>query len=50
MYKDRDKALDALDRALKAGINYGFRRFLGDGQSESWVGEYLKTNKKTFFL
>lgn len=51
MYKDLDKGLEALDRALKAGINYvDSAASYGDGQSESWVGEYLKTNKKTFFL
>jgi uncharacterized protein len=51
MYKDRDKGLDALDRALKAGINYvDSAASYGDGQSESWVGEYLKTHKKNFFL
>lgn len=51
MFKDRDKALDALDRALKAGINYvDSAASYGDGQSESWIGEYLKTNKKSFFL
>lgn len=51
MFKDRDKGLEALDRALKAGINYvDSAASYGDGQSESWIGEYLKTNKKSFFL
>lgn len=51
MYKDLDKALDALDRALKAGINYvDSAASYGDGQSETWIGEYLKSNKKSFFL
>lgn len=50
-YKDPEKALPALDRALKAGVNYvDSAAGYGDGQSESWVGEYLKTNKKSFFL
>lgn len=50
-YKDPEKALPALDRALKAGINYvDSASSYGDGQSESWVGQYLKTNKKNFFL
>ena len=50
-YKDPEKALPALDRALKAGINYvDSASSYGDGQSETWVGEYLKTNKKNFFL
>jgi aryl-alcohol dehydrogenase-like predicted oxidoreductase len=50
-YKDRDKGLAALDRALKAGINYvDTASSYGDGQSEQWIGEYLKTHKKDFFL
>lgn len=50
-YKDRDKALAALDRALKGGINYvDTASSYGDGQSEQWIGEYLKTHKKDFFL
>lgn len=51
MYKDLDKGLEALDCALKAGINYvDSAASYGDGQSETWVGEYLKTHKKNFFL
>jgi len=50
-YKDRDKALEALDRALKGGVNYvDSAASYGDGQSEQWIGEYLKTHKKNFFL
>lgn len=50
-YKERDKALEALDRALQAGINYvDSAASYGNGQSEQWVGEYLKTHKKDFFL
>ncbi len=50
-YKDRDKGLEALDRALKAGINYiDSAASYGNGLSEQWVGEYLKTHKKDFFL
>ena len=50
-YKDRDKALAALDRALKGGINYvDTAASYGDGQSEQWIGEFLKTHKKDFFL
>ncbi len=50
-YKDREKALEALDRALKAGVNYvDSAANYGDGQSEQWVGEYLRTHKKNFFL
>ena len=50
-YKDSDKALAALDKALKGGINYvDTAADYGDGQSEKWIGEYLKTHRKDFFL
>lgn len=50
-YKDREKALAALDEALKSGVNYvDSAASYGDGQSEQWIGEYLKTHKKDFFL
>jgi len=50
-YKDREKALAALDRALKGGVNYvDTAASYGDGQSEQWIGEFLKTHKKDFFL
>ena len=51
MYKDMEKAHVALDRALKAGVNYvDSAASYGDGQSEKWIGEFLKTHKKDFFL
>jgi hypothetical protein len=50
-YKDQDKGLAALERALKGGINYvDSAAAYGDGQSERWIGEFLKTHKKDFFL
>ncbi|WP_228486784.1 aldo/keto reductase [Paludibaculum fermentans] len=50
-YKTPDKGLPALDRALKAGVTYvDSAASYGDGQSEQWVGEYLKSHKKNFFL
>jgi predicted aldo/keto reductase-like oxidoreductase len=50
-YKDREKGLEALDRALKGGVTYvDSAASYGDGQSEQWIGEYLKTHKKNFFL
>jgi aryl-alcohol dehydrogenase-like predicted oxidoreductase len=50
-YKDPQKGLEALDLALKSGINYvDSAASYGDGQSESWVGQYLKSHKKDFFL
>jgi hypothetical protein len=51
MYKSEDKALEALDRALQAGVNYvDSAASYGDGQSERWIGQYLKSRKKNFFL
>ena len=51
MYKEREKGLEALDTALKAGINYvDTAASYGDGQSESWIGEYIRAHKKNFFL
>jgi aryl-alcohol dehydrogenase-like predicted oxidoreductase len=50
-YKERDKAHEALERALKAGVNYiDSAASYGDGRSEQWIGEFLKTHKKDFFL
>lgn len=50
-YKEMDKGLEALDLALKSGITYvDSAATYGDGQSESWIGEYLKGHKKDFFL
>jgi len=50
-YKDPEKGAEALERALKAGVNYvDSAAQYGDGQSEQWVGRYLKTHKKNFFL
>jgi aryl-alcohol dehydrogenase-like predicted oxidoreductase len=51
MYKTPDQALPALEKALKAGVNYvDSAASYGNGQSETWIGEYLKTHKKDFFL
>jgi len=50
-YKDPEKGMAALERALKAGVNYvDSAATYGDGQSESWIGQYLKGHKKDFFL
>jgi len=50
-YKEREKGLEALERALKAGVNYvDSAASYGDGQSEQWIGEFLRTHKKDFFL
>ena len=51
MFKDRDKGLEALDLAIRSGINYiDSAASYGDGQSEQWIGEYLRGRKKDFFL
>jgi len=51
MYRTEDKGLEALHRALQAGINYvDSAASYGDGQSERWIGQYLKSHKKNFFL
>ena len=50
-YKDPEKAQMVLDRAIKAGVNYiDSAAQYGDGQSEQWVGRYLQSHKKDFFL
>jgi aryl-alcohol dehydrogenase-like predicted oxidoreductase len=50
-YKDMAAAHEALDKALKAGVTYvDSAASYGDGQSEQWIGEYLKTHKKSFFV
>lgn len=51
MYKSEDRALEALHRALQAGINYvDSAASYGDGQSERWIGQYLRSHRKNFFL
>ena len=50
-YKDPERGLAALERALKGGINYvDTAASYGDGKSEQWIGEFLKTHPKDFFL
>jgi uncharacterized protein len=50
-YQDPDKALPALERALGGGVNYvDSAASYGDGKSEQWIGQYLKTHPKDFFL
>jgi aryl-alcohol dehydrogenase-like predicted oxidoreductase len=50
-YKTVEAGHAALDRALAAGINYvDSASSYGDGESERWIGQYLKTHKKNFFL
>jgi predicted aldo/keto reductase-like oxidoreductase len=50
-YKTPDLAIPALERALAAGVTYvDSAASYGDGQSEKWIGQMLKTRKKDFFL
>ena len=50
-YKDQDKGIAAIERALAAGVNYvDSAATYGDGQSETWIGQLLKQRKKDFFL
>lgn len=50
-YKQADKAVEALNRALDQGITYVDTAFgYGNGQSETWVGEVMKTRRKEVWL
>lgn len=51
MYKDEDKALEALNRALDHGITYVDTAYAyGNGRSEERIGKGLKTRRKGVFL
>lgn len=51
MYKDQDKGCEALSLALDLGINYVDTAYAyGDGQSETWVGQVMRTRRKGVFL
>jgi len=51
MYKDEDKALEALNRAFDLGITYMDTAYgYGDGKSEERVGKVMKTRRKGIFL
>lgn len=46
MYKDRDKAIAALNRAIDLGITYiDTAHSYGGGQSEEWVGQVMLTRR-----
>lgn len=50
-YKDEDKALAALTKALDLGITYVDTAYgYGDGQSETWVGKVVPARRKGVFL
>jgi len=51
MYKDEDKALEALNRAFDLGITYMDTAYsYGNGLSEERVGKVMKTRRKGIFL
>ena len=51
MYKDEDKALEALNRAFDLGITYMDTAYgYGDGLSEERVGKVMKTRREGIFL
>ncbi len=50
-YKDEDKALQALNHALDAGVNYvDSAANYGNGQSEEWLGRFFKTRREGIFV
>jgi uncharacterized protein len=51
MYKEEDKALEALNRAFDLGINYMDTAYgYGNGLSEERVGKVMKERRKEIFL
>jgi aryl-alcohol dehydrogenase-like predicted oxidoreductase len=50
-YKDEDKALAAMDKAIDLGISYIDTAYnYGNGQSETWVGKLMPKRRKQIFL
>src|SRR5712691_321562 len=51
MYKEEDKALEALNKALDLGITYVDTAYgYGNGLSEERVGKVMKTRRKEVWL
>jgi predicted aldo/keto reductase-like oxidoreductase len=51
MYKEEDKALEALNRAIDAGINYiDTAQNYGNGESERRIGLAMKSRRKEVWL
>jgi uncharacterized protein len=51
MYKEEDKALEALNRAIDLGINYiDTAASYGDGKSEEWIGKVMASRRKEVVL
>ena len=50
-YKEEDKGLEALTKALDSGITYIDTAYAyGNGQSESWIGKIMPARRNTVFL
>jgi aryl-alcohol dehydrogenase-like predicted oxidoreductase len=50
-YKDPDKAIEVLNRALDQGITYVDTAYsYGNGTSETWVGRVMKTRRQGIWL
>lgn len=50
-YKEEDKALEAMSKALDLGITYIDTAYAyGNGQSETWVGKLMPARRKSVFL
>ena len=50
-YKEEDKALDAMTKALDMGVTYIDTAYgYGNGQSETWVGKLMPARRKDVFL
>ena len=51
MYKEQDKGVEALDLALRSGINYiDTAQSYNSGKSEIWVGEAIKGRREGLFV
>ena len=47
-YKEEEKALDAMTKALDAGVTYIDTAFAyGQGQSETWVGKLMPARRQS---
>ncbi len=51
MYGSQDKGVETVNMAIDAGIGYiDTAQAYGNGKSETWVGEVMKTRRKEVFL
>lgn len=50
-YKDQDVAVETIEKALAGGIRYlDTAQNYGNGRSETWVGQVMKTRRNEVFL